>query len=105
MAIDRHTKAASAIAPVAGREKRYLLGCGLGVKSIPQNIGCSNHQRAILLKSPSIAFGIREALDLREQGAKGVVACALEPVMGKQVTQYVARHPTIDGLPVAPALK
>jgi hypothetical protein len=81
------------------------LGCGLSLKSIPQKINLSNHQHAIFLDSSGLEFSIREALYLREQGAKGVVTKAFKPVEGQKVPHYIAGHPAIDSLSVVVALK
>jgi hypothetical protein len=60
-----------------------------------QKIGRSNYQRAVFLESSRIAFGIRKALDFREQRAKGFVAKA-QSVEGEKVMQHVA-HERISG--------
>jgi hypothetical protein len=84
-------------------EARHLC-CGFGSESITQKIGRSNYQRAVFLESSRLAFGIRKALDFREQRAQGVFAKA-QPVEGEKVMQHVTDDTTIDGFSILIALE
>src|ERR1700730_16155609 len=93
------------MAPPSPADFLLRVGGGLGLKSVAQKIGRSNHQRAVVLESSGLAFGVRQALDLREQRAKPVPSRAVQPIDEEKVTQGVAGQTTIDGLSVLIALK
>jgi hypothetical protein len=54
--------------------------------SVPEKVDRPDHKPAIFLKSPSVVFGIREALDFRQQNSERLILTAIEAVKIDQVT-------------------
>jgi hypothetical protein len=66
------------------------------LKSVTHQVGWLDKQAAVLLKSPSIVFGIGEAFDLRQKQAAGVLVRVFDVVEIDKVAQCVVRDTTLD---------
>jgi hypothetical protein len=66
------------------------------LKSVTHQVGGSDEQTAVRLKSPGIIFGIGETLDLRQEHAAGVLVRVSDVVEVNKVAQRLVRDTTLD---------